>query len=1149
LPRLTPPEIEALFADRIMVLDGAMGTSIQQRDLSAADYGGEQYEGCVDYVSVTRPQVIQDIHAEYLAAGADIIETNTFGGSGTVLAEYGLQDEVVAVNLAAAEVARAAADAASTPDRPRLVAGSLGPGTKSITVTGGITWEEVRDVYYAQAAALLEGGVDLLLLETAQDTLNIKAAITGIRAALDDAGADAPVMLSGTVELMGATLGGQAIEALAVAVEHLPLFSVGVNCSTGPTFMTDHVRALADIAKTRVTCVPNAGLPDENGDYNESPAAMAAVLSRFAENGWLNAIGGCCGTTPAHVTAFAEVASSYPPRAAAEYSRTQVSGLDLLTVEDDGRPYFVGERTNVLGSRKFRRLIERGKYDEAAEIARRQARGGAHVIDVCLQDPDRDEAEDVRQFYERLVKKIKMPIMVDSTDATVIEQALRYSQGKAIINSVNLEDGEDRFARVVPLAKQYGAALVVGTIDEDPDQGMGVTVERKLAIAERSYDLLTGRYGVPEEDIIWDPLVFPVGTGDATYMDAGGQTVEGVRALKERFPGTRTVLGISNVSFGLPPAGREVLNSVFLYHCTRAGLDLAIVNTERLERYASIPDDEKQLAESLLFDNSDAAIQEFSDHFRGRKATATADDWAHMSLDERLARYIVDGVRDGLTGDLDSALADRPPLDIVNGPLMAGMDEVGRLFNANELIVAEVLQSAEAMKAAVSHLEPHMDKADGDSRGTVLLATVKGDVHDIGKNLVDIILTNNGYNVVNLGIKIAPETLIGAVQEHNPDIIGLSGLLVKSALQMVTTAEDLAARGVDAPLLVGGAALSAKFTQSRIAPAYDGVVAYARDAMDGLRLANALMAGEPLDTRVPDAAASQAPRPQPSPAAAPTANRRSWRVSVVTAPPTPPNYARHVIEGDADELFEWINPQLLYGRGMGFRGSFTKALAAGDSKALALERSVRDVRSRAMAEGWLAPKAVYQFYGAVAAGNAVDISDRNGSGACERFAFPRQSVEDGLCLADYVSATDSGATDSVCMFVTTAGGSARETAERLKDAGEYVASHTLSALAYELAEAFAERLHKQIRAMWGFADDPAAAPRDLMRGDYRGKRYSFGYPACPDMQAHEAMWRLLSPEDIGVHLTESHMMDPEASVSAVVFHHPDAVYFDTKQRA
>ncbi|MAF10658.1 methionine synthase [Candidatus Poribacteria bacterium] len=1148
---MTTPDIERLFRERIVVLDGAMGTSIQQRRLSAEDYGGAQFEGCEDYVSVTRPGVIADIHAEHLDAGADIVETNTFGASATVLAEYGLEGEVAAVNLAAAEVARAAADAASTASRPRLVIGSMGPGTKSISVTGGITWEEARDVYYEQALALLRGGVDLLLLETAQDTLNAKAAITGIRAALDDAESDTPVMLSGTIELMGATLAGQTVEALAAAVEHLPLFSIGLNCSTGPTFMTDHIRALAGMAKTRVTCVPNAGLPDENGDYSESPKAMARVLARFAENGWLNAIGGCCGTTPAHVRAFAEVAAAYAPREAADYARTQVSGLDLLTVEDDGRPYFVGERTNVLGSRKFRRLIERGKYDEAAEIARRQVRGGAHVIDVCLQDPDRDEAEDVRRFYDRLVRKIKLPIMVDSTDATVIEQALKYCQGKAIINSINLEDGEERFARVVPLAKTYGAALVVGVIDEDPDQGMGVTVERKLAIADRSYALLTGKYGVAEEDIIWDPLVFPVGTGDATYMEAGAQTVEGVRALKARYPNTKTVLGISNVSFGLPPAGREVLNSVFLYHCTRAGLDLAIVNTERLERYASIPDDEKTLAERLLFDNSDAAIQEFADHFRDRKAAVAADEWAGLTLDERLARYIVEGTRDGLAADLDIALSDRAPLDIVNGPLMAGMDEVGRLFNANELIVAEVLQSAEAMKAAVAHLEPHMDSTAGQDRGAVLLATVKGDVHDIGKNLVDIILTNNGYRVVNLGIKIAPETLIQAHDEHRPDIIGLSGLLVKSAQQMVTTVEDLAARGVSAPVLVGGAALSAKFAASRIAPAYTtGGVAYARDAMDGLRLANALMAGEAVVATPDHAAAGASERGQAAPlAAAPTVTRRSSRAPVQRDVPTPPDYARHIIEGDADALFEWIDPQLLYGRGLGFRGSFAKALAAGDGKAVELERSVREVRARAAEESWLAPRAVYQFYECAASGNEITVMARDGSGAVEEFPFPRQSTEDGLCLADYVASEGSDVVDNVCMFVTTAGASVRETAELLKDRGEYVASHALSALAYELAEALAESLHGQIRAMWGFADPAGSTRRRLMRGEYRGKRYSFGYPACPDMRAHEGMWRLLRPEDIGVELTESHMMDPEASVSALVFHHPDAQYFDTKSRA
>ncbi|MEO2002549.1 MAG: dihydropteroate synthase, partial [Candidatus Poribacteria bacterium] len=661
---------------------------------------------------------------------------------------------------------------------------------------------------------------------------------------------------------------------------------------------------------------------------------------------------------------------------------------------------------------------------------------------------------DMERFLDKVVRLVKVPLMIDSTDAEVMELALTYCQGKAVLDSINLEDGEERFARVVPLAKQYGAALVVGTIDEDPDQGMGVTVERKLEIAERSHDLLTGKYGVPEEDIIWDALVFPVGTGDATYMDAGGNTVEGVRALKARFPDTRTILGISNVSFGLPPAGREVLNSVFLYHCTRAGLDLAIVNTERLERYASIGDAEKTHAERLLFDNSDAAIQEFTDHFRGKKTVPTADEWAALTLDERLSRYIVEGVRDGLTADLDTAMTDRPPLDIINGPLMAGMDEVGRLFNANELIVAEVLQSAESMKAAVSHLEPHMDQEEGQQRGTVLLATVKGDVHDIGKNLVDIILTNNGYKVVNLGIKIPPETLIQAAEEHGPDIIGLSGLLVKSAHQMVTTAEDLAARGVSAPLLVGGAALSAKFATTRIAPAYStGEVAYARDAMDGLRLANSIMSGEPVavDPAEPPAAAAPTP-PRDVPAAAPTVTMRSTRVAVLAETPTPPNYAAHTLEGDPDELFEWVNPQLLYGRGMGFRGNFANALDAGDPKAVELERSVREIRSRAIEESWLVPRAVYQFYAASSVGNTMDVTPER-PGASEQFVFPRQPTDDGLCLADFVSPASSGVADSVCMLVTTAGAAVRETAEELTARGEYVASHTLSALAYELAEA------------------------------------------------------------------------------------------------
>ena len=608
--------------------------------------------------------------------------------------------------------------------------------------------------------------------------------------------------------------------------------------ATGPEFMTDHLRTMQDLSRFGIACIPNAGLPDEDGNYNQTPELLARALTRFADNGWLNIAGGCCGTGPEHIRQIAAAMNGKTPRAADPPLETRVSGIEAVVVNDDTRPTIVGERTNVLGSRRFKRLIARDRFEEAAEIGRRQVRNGAHILDVCLQDPDRDETADVIKFLDQLNRRVKAPIMIDSTDAAVIEQSLKRLQGKSIINSINLEDGEERFQRVVPLARRYGAALVVGCIDDDPDQAQAITKERKLAIALRSHRLLTEKYGVPEQDIIFDPLVFPAGTGDENYVGSAAETIAGVRLIKDALPRAKTVLGISNVSFGLPAAGREVFNSVFLYHCTQAGLDLAIVNSEMMQRYATIPEAERRLSEDLIWNRGDDPVAAFAAHFRDRAPRATAEERLALPLDERLARCIIEGSKEGLAADLDLALRERPPLAIINGPLMAGMDEVGRQFNANQLIVAEVLQSAEAMKFAVAHLEPYMERSDAATRGRVLLATVKGDVHDIGKNLVEIILSNNGYRVINLGIKVPAQELIAGYREHNPDIIGLSGLLVKSAQMMVETAQDFRAAGINVPVLVGGAALSNRFTRLRIAPEYDGMVAYASDAMNGLALAN-----------------------------------------------------------------------------------------------------------------------------------------------------------------------------------------------------------------------------------------------------------------------------------------------------------------------
>ncbi len=1140
-----------LFDERILCLDGAMGTAIQSKNLVAADFGGDAFEGCNEILNVTRPDVITAIHREHLDAGADIIETNTFGSTSLVLAEYALQTRAYELTRAAAEIARRAADAASTKDKPRFVAGSIGPTTKAITVTGGVTFEELRRTFGEQARALVDGGSDYLLVETCQDTRNIKAAILGILDVFHETGRSVPIAVSGTIEPMGTMLAGQTAEALAVSLAHLDLLYIGLNCATGPEAMTDHIRALAELAKTRVACVPNAGLPDENGNYLESPAMIASVVGRFVDNGWLNAVGGCCGTRASHIAALHERVRGKAPRPVARHGRTLVSGLEVVEVADDNRPVLVGERTNSLGSRIFKQLIAEGKYEEASEIARRQVKNGAQVIDVCLQNPDRDELADTERFLDHVIRKVKAPLMIDTTDHRVIERALSYSQGKAIINSVNLEDGRERFDRVVPLARRFGAALIVGCIDEDKQQGMAVTRARKLAVAQRSFDILTREYGVDPSDIIFDPLVFPCATGDQNYIGSAAETIEGIRLIKEALPETKTILGISNVSFGLPAAGREVLNSVFLYHATKAGLDLAIVNSEKLERYASLPEEERRLAEDVLFRTSDEAIAAFSAKFRDQKGRVKKEV-KELPIDERLAGYVVGGTKEGLIADLEEKRKTTSPLAIINGPLMAGMDEVGRLFNNNELIVAEVLQSAEVMKAAVAHLEQFMEKSEASQRGTVLLATVKGDVHDIGKNLVEIILSNNGYKVVNLGIKVPPHDLRAAIDEHKPDIVGLSGLLVKSAQQMVVTAEELSTRGACPPMLVGGAALTKNFTYKRIAPAYSGLCAYARDAMDGLDLANRIMNTEgrkKLEADVATERAKLAERANDASAAKTEGDvpARS-RVTVLNHLPSAPDLERHVMRQlSLDEVWSLINPKMLYGKHLGLKGDVAELLAQKDARAVELLGLIEELKmaSRKGGSSPMEARAVWRFFEASSEGDTLRLHAPGRDDILASFTFPRQPKGDRLCLADYVrpAGSDLAGRDTVCLFVVTAGEGIRARYEALKNEGKYLASHAIQALAIETAEAAAEWLHKKLRGQWGIGDGPGLTPKDLFQAHYHGKRYSFGYPACPDLAMQTTLFELLQPGDIGVTLTEEHMMEPEASVSAIVFHHPEAVYF------
>ena len=1166
---------------RILIIDGAMGTMVQAKDPTIEDWGGNQFENCTENLLFTHPEWIVDIHKQYLDAGADIVETDSFGGHPITLAEFGLEDKWYEVNSISARLAREACDAAKG---PRFVAGSIGPTTKAITVTGGITFSKLREGYYLQSKALIEGGADILLIETCQDTRNVKAALLAINQLGGEIGEKIPIMVSGTIEPMGTMLAGQTADAFYASIAHLDILSIGLNCATGPEFMTDHIRTLHEMATSRISCYPNAGLPNEELKYTETPESLARQLEKFADHGWLNIVGGCCGTNPGHIRAIAEMAKGKTPRRVpVPNHRALYTGIELVEADDATRPLIIGERTNVIGSRAFKDLIANEMWEEATDIARKQVRGGAHVIDVCLQSTDRDELKDIPFFYEKLIRKVKAPIMIDTTDPKAVELALSYCQGKAIINSINLEDGEEKFEQLCPIANSYGAALVIGTIDEDPLQAQAFTRERKLAVAQRSVDVATNKFGVKIENIIIDPLVFPCATGDENYIGGAVETIEALRLIKANIPFVKTTLGVSNISFGLPASAREVVNSVFVYHCTRAGLDLAIVNAEKLERFAGIPADERKMAESLLFNTpvmeipeghpnaaallsaqgkddwrtqtkeEKAAINQFhitaiTAHFRGRKGKEKVKA-VDLPLDERLGNYIIEGSKDGLIVDLELKRAEpgSNPLDIINGPLMKGMSEVGRLFNNNELIVAEVLQSAEAMKAAVNHLEQFMEKDESSNRGKFLLATVKGDVHDIGKNLVEIILSNNGYKVINLGIKIPPETLINAFREHQPDAIGLSGLLVKSAQQMVITGEDLKGAGIHVPLFVGGAALSERYTQTKIGPAYDAPTIYCKDAMTGLRLLNEVM--EP-GTREAMLSKFQftytAPAVQEVVSAAPgivTTRSKQVRTDVPIQPaPYLDRKLRDVPQ--LSEMWGYINPFMLYGKNMGFKGNFETRLAERDEKAIELYHLIEEVKE--WSTGFMKVKALWQFYEAERDGNSIHLFTPGGQSPYHTFHFPRQTErgEKNLCLSDFILDPVGGQRDHVCVMAVTAGGGVRERADEAKEKGEYIKSVGLLALATETAEATTEWLHRRIREDWGIGDPATMTMKERWTSRYRGKRYSFGYGACPNMEDQLGIWKLINPGDIGIELTDGFMMEPEASVSALVFQHPDACYFN-----
>lgn len=1140
-------ELRDELSRRILVMDGATGTALEALAPTTADFGGDHLVGCNESLLLYAPHLVESLHKSYIEAGADILETDTFNGSTIVLAEYGLQDKTYEINRIAAEIACQAA-AKHSASRRIIVAGSMGPTNKAISIMGGITFDEIRTSYRIQASGLIDGGCDYLLLETQQDTINLKAALLGLDEAMKKTGRTVPIAVSVTIEQNGTMLAGQNIEALYYTLASRDLLYLGMNCATGPEKMTDHLRTLASISHLPTACVPNAGLPNTDGKYDEGPDVFHDLFERFCSEHFVNVIGGCCGTSHEHIRALRKVADHHKPRKPQSKAiRRALAGSEPLKIDDFIRPAFVGERTNVIGSRKFKRLIEEEKFELAAEIGKEQVQKGAHVVDLCTANPDRNELSDLLATLKPLLRKVRAPIMIDTTDEKVVEIALQHIGGKAAINSINFEEGDKRLEAVCPVARKYGASVVFGLIDEDKQAGMAVTVPRKIEIAERAYKTLTETWGFDPGEIIFDPLVFPCGTGDPNYIGSARATVEGIREIKQRWPEALTILGISNVSFGLPPAGREALNSVFLYDCTQAGLDMAIVNTAGIERYGTLSPEAIRLCEAVLYKGDAESIAEFAAYYREQKSAATADELAQLPPGERLAKSVVNGTREHIEKMIDELLKTMQPLDVINGPLMDGMKVVGELFGANKLIVAEVLESAEVMKAAVDYLKNFLAPGSTTAtRGKMLLATVKGDVHDIGKNLVDMILSNNGYEIVNLGIKIPPETLIAAVHEHRPDFIGLSGLLVRSAQQMVVTADDLTAAGIDLPLMVGGAALTKNFTLTRIAPAYNGPVFYANEAMDGLQLANRLMSDSERPTLEAEWTAMREKAQRDVKAAAPQLPPApSQSLYEESDCPPPPDLELHVHQTiNPQEVFPLISRAMLYGKHLGLRLATSRLENPADKQAQDLRNHVERVFQMAVNEKLLQPRATWRWFPVYSENERISVLDAKSKTALVTWSFPRERTAPFRCAADWVRPKALGGTDYLCLFVTTAGDSVQEKAKSLHDQGELLSSHILSALAIEMAEATAEWLHRDIRRQWGFPDPPESTWQDLIRTTYRGIRLSFGYPACPNLEDQVPLFDLLKPhQSIGVTLTDEMMMQPESSVSALVFHHPNGHYF------
>jgi 5-methyltetrahydrofolate--homocysteine methyltransferase len=1144
--------------ERVLVFDGAMGTQLMALELTAEDFGGEQYHGCNEALVLTRPEVIRGIHESYLQAGADVVETDTFTASRLKLDEYGLGSKVAEVNYNAAQLARQACDAYSTPERPRFVAGSMGPTgmliSSSDPALSKITFEELANIYGEQARHLVEGGVDLLLLETMQDLLELKAAIAGIVREFDKGLRRVPIQAQPTLITEGRMLLGTDIRAICATLGALPVDVIGLNCSTGPAQMRDSVRFLSEMSDRFISVIPNAGLPimGPKGEtiYLETPEELAEELSDFVREFGVNAIGGCCGTTPEHISAISDVVLSLSKDGingripTPKPTQFVASAMTAISLEQEPRPLLVGERINSQGSRKLKRLLLEEQYDDIAVLARDQVDGGAHVLDICCALTERtDEDEQMLTVVRKLAQSVEAPLMIDSTEPRVIKAALENYPGRAIINSVHLESGRAKVDSVLPMAKEHGAAVVALTIDES---GMAKTRQRKAEVAQRIYDIVVGEYGLPPGALIFDDLTFTLATGDAEYIDSAVESIEGIRAIKAAMPGVLTSLGVSNVSFGLKAHARAALNSVFLHHCVQAGLDLALVNPKEITPYAEIDATERELCDDLVFNRRPDALQRLIEHFEANGANAQSggpakDDDTDAPPEVRIHNAILRRRKDGIEEKIDAALETRDAVAVLNDILLPAMKEVGDKFGAGELILPFVLQSAEVMKKAVAHLEQFLEKKEGASKGRVVLATVFGDVHDIGKNLVGTILSNNGYTVIDLGKQVPMNTILEKAVEAKADAIGLSALLVSTSKQMPVCVQEQDARGLEFPVLVGGAAINRDFGR-RIALLDEGErffapgLFYAKDAFEGLQIMESLSDPQSRGALIERTKREAFALRERQRAVTSSGNGEIVysRVKSEAAPiPKPPFWGTRVVkEIDLRKLWPCFDLRSLYRLSWG----------AANTKGEAFDKLVRDdfeprlhrYQQIAIDGGLLQPRFVYGYFPAAGAGNDVIVYDpQDPSKEIARFTFIRQSGGEHLSLADYVREPENGrGADVIALQVVTMGTRASERTEQLQREGEYSESYFLHGFSVQSAEALAEYTHRLIREELGLENE-------------QGKRYSWGYGACPDLSQHEIAFRLLDATNaIGVSLTEAFQIVPEQSTAAIVMHHPKAAYFN-----